>query len=557
MTLEFEPGADVGGYRITRELGRGGMGVVYEVVSPEGVALALKTLQYSGKLKEQLVERFKREIRAGAAVDHVNIARFIDCGKLDLPSGTVMWVVMELIRGPMLRAVIEEQRGRIDPENIARWCMQVAHALGAAHKRGIVHRDLKPDNVGLDGGVQRGHVKVIDFGIAKWRHQGPTTEDGLRLGTLAYMAPEQIEPDLGKIDVRTDIHALGVLLSELATGRNPFLAGEDAVPGHELHGRILVYRPPPLSKRVLGFPPDLSAIADKCMQKQQGARFQTIQEVADALETALLRIRNEKHASTIAQLSGEVPVVSDIVPTPSGESSGLVSYGTTAVSPAAPLVDITPPPVVRTSPGVASPVPQAAIAPLGSWTPGQPRTHRMPVTQEQRDAWIREAVELAAAESQSTALPPTAPFPGGAQVPQQPRSIEPTEIAHGPPSGVARELEQAHDDARGTTRRFAVLGAAIGMALAVVVGVGRHALIAEPPPPSAASAPAPEPPASMPLVSDPVAPETASPSTSAVAAPVGSAAPTASSAKPATPPPAKGPGRPLPASSPEKPTMID
>jgi serine/threonine protein kinase len=208
----FSVGMLLGPYKIERKIGEGGMGEVYRATDTRlARAVAIKTC------RQEFGERFQREARAIASLNHPHICSIYDVG----PN----YLVMELLDGEALAAKLK--RGKFSIEQTLLWGRQIADALSAAHAKGIVHRDIKPANVMI---TSSGLVKVLDFGLAKQISEpssdGSTvttglTEAGMALGTPAYMAPEQA---LGKeVDKRADVWAFGVLLYELLTGRRPFL----------------------------------------------------------------------------------------------------------------------------------------------------------------------------------------------------------------------------------------------------------------------------------------------------------------------------------------------
>src|SRR5271170_7595872 len=195
--MELKPGAKLGPYEILTPIGAGGMGEVWKARDTRldrVVAIKQLTGQHSA--------RFQQEARAIAALNHPNICTLHDIG----PD----YLVMELVEGETLAARLK--RGRLPMEQTIQYGAQIASALGAAHSKGIVHRDLKPGNVM----VAKAGVKVLDFGLAKSTQDETLTAANAVMGTPAYMAPEQRE---GKAcDARTDIYALGLVLSEMATG---------------------------------------------------------------------------------------------------------------------------------------------------------------------------------------------------------------------------------------------------------------------------------------------------------------------------------------------------
>jgi eukaryotic-like serine/threonine-protein kinase len=203
------PGSQLGPYQILSLLGAGGMGQIYKAFDARlGREVAIKIAE------ERFTERFDREVRAVAALNHPNICTVHDVG--------ADYLVMELVDGDTLRKGLERGLARDRTLTIAR---QILEALGAAHRSGVIHRDLKPENVMVRAD---GYVKVLDFGLAKWlpNSRGGRAESsalsrtGQIVGTLAYMSPEQIEGD--DVDSRSDLFAFGIILHEMLTGRHPW-----------------------------------------------------------------------------------------------------------------------------------------------------------------------------------------------------------------------------------------------------------------------------------------------------------------------------------------------
>ncbi|HHH28327.1 MAG TPA: serine/threonine protein kinase, partial [Polyangiaceae bacterium] len=377
VASELKPGERCGRYEIERVLGRGGMGIVYLARTPDGEPRAIKTLLFGGKLKEQLVERFKREILLLASIEHVHVVRFYEAGKLERKGGTTMWLSLEYLPGESLRQIIDRHPQGVGVEDAARWARHIADGVGAAHRIHVIHRDLKPENAALSGDI----VKVFDLGIAKWRGALNATAANLRMGTLAYMAPEQLDPSLGEVDERTDVYALGLILHELATGEHPLIPLGEPVSPLEAQGRILGMDPPSIVARRPGFPADLEAIAARCMRKEPAERFPSMREVSDALEDVLLRLRTERHAAAFADLG--VGLGADQAPAAilrrAKSSSGS---------------DETPPPVVQAS------------TPGGGYRAGMPSTVKMDVGESSIQAWAERAREqrMARGETISPAL---------------------------------------------------------------------------------------------------------------------------------------------------------
>ncbi|MGH9671337.1 MAG: serine/threonine-protein kinase, partial [Terriglobales bacterium] len=201
-------------YELQGELGRGGMGIVYRARDKEtGELVALKVLKPEIASEQELLERFKNELRLARQVTHKRVCRTYEL----LRFGDTVVIAMEYVEGESLRVVLDRFGGLPLRKGI-QVAQQVCSALAEAHAQGIVHRDLKPENLMLD---RSGNVKVMDFGIARSVETGSTTTGGV-IGTPAYMAPEQAE---GKpVDARTDIYALGLILYEVFTGKAAFRA---------------------------------------------------------------------------------------------------------------------------------------------------------------------------------------------------------------------------------------------------------------------------------------------------------------------------------------------
>jgi len=215
--MRFQPGDAVGPYRVTGVIGEGAAGVVYQVVnSVTGRLDAMKILADSYGHDLEQAQRFLREIQLQAKLDHPNIAQV----RTAFCEGNTIVLVMELIDGEPLSSVL--QRGPLSVAGAIRVAEQVLNALIMAHHHGVVHRDVKPANILVD---RNGFVKLTDFGLAKQYGEPGQTGQGMAVGTVFYMAPEQVR-GLAATDWRADLYAVGVLLYEMLTGRKPFDGNE-------------------------------------------------------------------------------------------------------------------------------------------------------------------------------------------------------------------------------------------------------------------------------------------------------------------------------------------
>jgi serine/threonine protein kinase len=274
-------------YRITAAIGAGGMGEVYRATDTKlGRDVALKVLPAEMASSPERLERFRREARAVAALNHPHIVTIHSVEEAD----GVHFLTMELVEGQPLDHLIAE--GVLPRERFLEIAAALADALAAAHDKGIVHRDLKPANVmvGRDG-----RVKVLDFGLARMRgpqadestgSQLPTdlhTSEGAVMGTAPYMSPEQVSGL--EVDHRTDIFSLGVVLHEMATGTRPFQGSSAAA----LLSAILRDPPPAVTDVRPDLPRELDWLISRCLEKDRNLRTQSAREVRDGL--AALRAR--------------------------------------------------------------------------------------------------------------------------------------------------------------------------------------------------------------------------------------------------------------------------
>lgn len=259
-----------GRYQILQRAGGGGMAVVYKAMDTAlGRHVAVKVMNDSLSHDEDFIRRFEREAHAAGSLSHSNVVQVFDVGR----EGNTHYIVMEYIEGASLMDQIEE-RGRIPAEEAAYIVAQVCDGLAHAHKKGIVHRDLKPHNVmyTLDG-----QYKLADFGISRTTRSSTITKTGSVMGSVHYFSPEQAQ---GKpVSVRSDLYSLGVTLYEMVTGQLPF-DGEEAVAIALKH----LQEPVPDPRSIVpDLPESLCAVIFKAMEKKPEHRFQSAQEMGEAL----------------------------------------------------------------------------------------------------------------------------------------------------------------------------------------------------------------------------------------------------------------------------------
>ena len=268
MKAAFGPGATFAGYRVESVVGRGGMGVVYRATDlslERPVALKMIAPELAGD--EHFRSRFLREPRLAASLDHPNVIPIYEAGEHE----GQLYLAMRFVEGSDLGSVLERE-GRLAPERALGVLAQVAGALDAAHRRALVHRDVKPANVLLD---DHEHVYLTDFGISK-QTGGASTDTGRMVGTLDYLAPEQIRGE--DVDARTDSYALGCVLYECLVGRPPFRRDTEA----ETLWAHMQEQPAP----VRGYP-KLDQVLRKALAKDRDERYRTCGELIDAATAAL------------------------------------------------------------------------------------------------------------------------------------------------------------------------------------------------------------------------------------------------------------------------------
>ena len=275
--MSLAPGTRLGPYEIAAQIGAGGMGEVYRARDDRlRRDVAIKVLPQSFTANSEWRLRFEQEARAASALNHPNILAVFDLGEHD----GAPFVVSELLDGQSLRARLAD--GPLPVRKATEYAIQIAHGLAAAHEKGIVHRDLKPENLYV---TRDGRLKILDFGLAKLTQDGgtnastlpaqtPQTQPGTLLGTVGYMAPEQVRGQ--PADHRSDIFSFGLVLYEMLAGKRAF----GGTSGAEIMSAILRDDPPPLRD----LPPGLEQIIQHCLEKNPAERFQSARDLAFHLQ---------------------------------------------------------------------------------------------------------------------------------------------------------------------------------------------------------------------------------------------------------------------------------
>jgi eukaryotic-like serine/threonine-protein kinase len=280
--MPLTAGTRLGHYEILGPIGAGGMGEVYRSRDPRLKRdVAIKVLPTSFSQDAERLRRFEQEAQAAGALNHPNITAVYELGEHD----GAPYIVTELLEGETLRSRLGP--GAISPRKAIDYAVQMAKGLAAAHEKGIIHRDLKPENVFL---TKDGRVKILDFGLAKLKLDGAesggtdiktmsgATQPGVVLGTMGYMAPEQVR---GKpADRRSDLFAFGTILYEMLSGQRAF-RGDTAA---DTITAILTKEPPDLSQTNKNVPPGLDRIVRHCLEKNPEERFESARDVAFDLE---------------------------------------------------------------------------------------------------------------------------------------------------------------------------------------------------------------------------------------------------------------------------------
>src|SRR5579864_8504513 len=281
--MSILPGRRLGPYEILSAIGAGGMGEVYKARDTRlDRTVAIKVLPTDLAERAELRERFEREAKTIASLNHPHICTLYDTGHQD----EIDFLVMEYIEGETLAQRL--QKGALPIQQVLQYAIEISDALDKAHRKGITHRDLKPGNIMLT----KSGTKMLDFGLAKLRQdskpttafselatiQGGETAEGTILGTLQYMAPEQVEAR--PVDARTDIFAFGAVVYEMATGKKAFEGRSQA----SLIAKILDTDPAPISSLQPMTPSALDRLVKKCLAKEPEKRWQAASDVCDELK---------------------------------------------------------------------------------------------------------------------------------------------------------------------------------------------------------------------------------------------------------------------------------
>ncbi|WP_394843856.1 protein kinase [Pendulispora brunnea] len=280
------PGAIIGRrWQVTKLLGKGGTGAVFEARDPDGERVAVKVLLPEWKASEQVVERFAREARVLMRLRTRHVGKLFEVGNLGSREGGLPFLVLELLEGSDLENILRSS-GRIAIHDAFSWGADACQGVAEAHDLGVVHRDLKPSNVFLASGGGERVIKVIDFGIAAGdpgigSRSNLTANESL-MGSPAYMAPEQMMAS-ADVDARTDIWSMGVTLYELITGSLPFHGNSEL----ELFANAMTKEPIPLRNHLANPSQPVEAVLQKCLRRARDHRFDSMSALASALRAAI------------------------------------------------------------------------------------------------------------------------------------------------------------------------------------------------------------------------------------------------------------------------------
>jgi serine/threonine protein kinase/Tfp pilus assembly protein PilF len=271
-TERLQKGSTIAGkYQILEELGRGGMGVVYKAEDTKlKRTVALKFLPPELTHISEVKERFMREAQAAAALDHPNICTVYEFDEAEEKT----FISMAYIEGQSLKKRIES--GPLELDEALRIALQIAEGLQQAHKKGVVHRDIKSANIMV---TEDGQAKIMDFGLARVTGGTLVTQEGMTMGTVTYMSPEQARGE--EVDHRTDIWSLGVVLYEVFSGQLPFKGEHEQAVVYS----ILKEKPEPITDIKADIPVSIEQVVSKALEKDPGRRYQQAEELLDDLKS--------------------------------------------------------------------------------------------------------------------------------------------------------------------------------------------------------------------------------------------------------------------------------
>ncbi|MGD0088404.1 MAG: protein kinase [Planctomycetota bacterium] len=418
---------EVGGFELLSKIGQGGMGAVFLARQKSlDRVVALKILPPSVAKDATFIERFQREARASAKLNHPNIVQGIDVGR-DEAAG-LWYFAMEYVDGPNLRQVLKEQKV-IPEERALTIAREMAGALECAARNGIVHRDIKPDNILL---TKQGQAKLADLGLAKQMSSDDpsVTQSGQSVGTPFYMAPEQARGASGEIDIRTDIYALGATLFHLVTGQTPFNGDTSAVIMTKQ-----ITEPAPRANRVN------PAVSEACtrlilrmMQKKREQRFQTPQELVAQIEKVL---RHEEMPEPQRPALAPRTAVRRAEPAPEKRSAAKPLLSAAALAVVVVLAAL----LLRGKPQKAAVGPAAPPAGTEASSAGRSRS----AVSEGQPKTERPAVKAPLAVAETKTGPAALPAPAAAARPTGPAGGPEARTAPQPPPATVPALEDTRE----------------------------------------------------------------------------------------------------------------
>ena len=276
---EPEPGDTVGPYRVESMLGEGGMGRVYRAVGPDGEVVALKVVKAELARDQVFRRRFERESGTAARVQHPNVVPVVDTGEHE----GIPYMAQKFITGGSLEDKIKRD-GPLDLGEAVELCTQVADGLDALHAEGLIHRDVKPGNILLDG---EGKAYITDFGLMKDREASVLTRPGQALGSMDYMAPEQIRGE--EVTARSDVYALGCVMIECLTGQPPFADRQ----GMRILWAHLQEEPPDPCAGRDDIPADVGWAVTRALEKEPEKRPPTATAYAHMVRIAALGMNSD------------------------------------------------------------------------------------------------------------------------------------------------------------------------------------------------------------------------------------------------------------------------